>query len=245
MKVTYTEEAVADVVQAIAYLKERNPSAAATLDADIGRGAAAPIEEHQDSQNDHRGRQCRANPAQAAMDRKTDEPRHVPPLETDFRSELGCSDRRPAQTAFPDARTADGRTHIPALHLHRAVASRRIRQADRRTPPRDVSSERKRGNGDRRGGIAGWCEWRERFATASWCRRATISRCSATRERTKKRSEWRKRYDDGHDESSLIGRPATSIVTRRRKLLVGTAPLGRGPRRPRHREGPPERACSS
>jgi plasmid stabilization system protein ParE len=33
----YTEEAVADVVQAIAYLKERNPSAAATLDTDIGR----------------------------------------------------------------------------------------------------------------------------------------------------------------------------------------------------------------
>ena len=40
-------------------------------------------------------------------------------------------------------------------------------------------------------------------------------------------------------------RRATSIVTRRRKLLVGTAPLGRGPRRPRHREGPPERAFSS
>ena len=37
MKVTYTEEAVADIVQAITYLNERNPTAAATLDADIAR----------------------------------------------------------------------------------------------------------------------------------------------------------------------------------------------------------------
>lgn len=37
MKVTYTEEAVADIVQAITYLNERNPTAAAKLDADIGR----------------------------------------------------------------------------------------------------------------------------------------------------------------------------------------------------------------
>ena len=35
MKVTYTEEAVADIVQAITYLNERNPTAAAKLDADI------------------------------------------------------------------------------------------------------------------------------------------------------------------------------------------------------------------
>jgi hypothetical protein len=32
LKVTYTEEAVADIVEAIAYLKERNPTAAANLD---------------------------------------------------------------------------------------------------------------------------------------------------------------------------------------------------------------------
>jgi plasmid stabilization system protein ParE len=37
LKVTYTEEAVADIVQAIAYLNERNPAAASKLDADIAR----------------------------------------------------------------------------------------------------------------------------------------------------------------------------------------------------------------
>ena len=37
MKVTYTEEAVADIVDAITYLNERSPTAAAKLDADIVR----------------------------------------------------------------------------------------------------------------------------------------------------------------------------------------------------------------
>lgn len=37
MKVTYTEEAVADIVEAITYLNDRNPTAAAKLDADIAR----------------------------------------------------------------------------------------------------------------------------------------------------------------------------------------------------------------
>jgi plasmid stabilization system protein ParE len=37
LKVTYTEEAVADIVQAITYLNERNPTAAAKLGADITR----------------------------------------------------------------------------------------------------------------------------------------------------------------------------------------------------------------
>ena len=37
MKVTYTEEAIADIVDAITYLNERNPTAAAKLDADIAR----------------------------------------------------------------------------------------------------------------------------------------------------------------------------------------------------------------
>jgi plasmid stabilization system protein ParE len=37
LKVTYTEEAVADIVQAITYLNERNPTAAAKLDAEITR----------------------------------------------------------------------------------------------------------------------------------------------------------------------------------------------------------------
>jgi plasmid stabilization system protein ParE len=37
LKVTYTEEAVADIVQAITYLNDRNPAAAAKLDADIAR----------------------------------------------------------------------------------------------------------------------------------------------------------------------------------------------------------------
>jgi plasmid stabilization system protein ParE len=33
----YTEEAVADIVEALTYLNERNPTAAAQLDADIAR----------------------------------------------------------------------------------------------------------------------------------------------------------------------------------------------------------------
>ena len=37
MKVTYTEEAIADIVDAIAYLNERSPAAAANLDADISQ----------------------------------------------------------------------------------------------------------------------------------------------------------------------------------------------------------------
>jgi len=37
LKVTYTEEAIADIVDAITFLNERNPTAAADLDADILR----------------------------------------------------------------------------------------------------------------------------------------------------------------------------------------------------------------
>jgi plasmid stabilization system protein ParE len=37
LKVTYTEEAVADIVEAITYLNKRSPTAAANLDADIGQ----------------------------------------------------------------------------------------------------------------------------------------------------------------------------------------------------------------
>lgn len=37
MKVTYTEEAVADIIEAITYLNERNPTSAANLDAEIAR----------------------------------------------------------------------------------------------------------------------------------------------------------------------------------------------------------------
>ncbi len=37
MNVTYTEEAVADIVEAITYLNERNPTAAARFDAEIAR----------------------------------------------------------------------------------------------------------------------------------------------------------------------------------------------------------------
>jgi plasmid stabilization system protein ParE len=37
LKVTYTEEAVADTVQTVTYLNERNPTAAANLDAEIAR----------------------------------------------------------------------------------------------------------------------------------------------------------------------------------------------------------------
>lgn len=37
MKITYTEEAIADIVEAITYLNERDPAAAAKLDAEIAR----------------------------------------------------------------------------------------------------------------------------------------------------------------------------------------------------------------
>jgi plasmid stabilization system protein ParE len=37
VEVTYTEEAVADIVQTISYLNERNPTAAANLDTEIAR----------------------------------------------------------------------------------------------------------------------------------------------------------------------------------------------------------------
>jgi plasmid stabilization system protein ParE len=37
LKVTYTEEAVADIVDAITYLNERNPTSAAKLDPEIAR----------------------------------------------------------------------------------------------------------------------------------------------------------------------------------------------------------------
>jgi hypothetical protein len=37
LSVTYTEEAVADLVEAIAYLNERSSTAALQLDADISR----------------------------------------------------------------------------------------------------------------------------------------------------------------------------------------------------------------
>lgn len=37
MTVTYTEEAVADIVESIAYLQERSPTAAVNLEAEIAR----------------------------------------------------------------------------------------------------------------------------------------------------------------------------------------------------------------
>jgi plasmid stabilization system protein ParE len=37
LKVTYSEEAIADILDAIAYLHERNPIAAANLDAEIAK----------------------------------------------------------------------------------------------------------------------------------------------------------------------------------------------------------------
>ena len=37
MKVTYTEEAIADIVEAVTYLSDRSPTAASRLDAEIVR----------------------------------------------------------------------------------------------------------------------------------------------------------------------------------------------------------------
>jgi len=44
---------------------------------------------------------------------------------------------------------------------------------------------------------------RDRFTTASWCRSATISRCSAARERTRKPERVEQRNDDRRHESRL------------------------------------------
>ena len=46
---------------------------------------------------------------------------------------------------------------------------------------------------------------RRDWASTNWCRSATISRCSAARERTKNRERIAAGGDDGHDESSLFG----------------------------------------
>ena len=53
---------------------------------------------------------------------------------------------------------------------------------------------------------------RERFATANWCRSATISRCSAARERTKNRSEWSSETTTDTMSRAYSEWPATSIV---------------------------------
>jgi plasmid stabilization system protein ParE len=37
LKITYTEEAIVDIVEAISYLNQRNPAAAANLDAEIAQ----------------------------------------------------------------------------------------------------------------------------------------------------------------------------------------------------------------
>jgi plasmid stabilization system protein ParE len=42
LKVSYTQEAVADFVEAITYLHERNPAAAASLDAEIAQCIERP-----------------------------------------------------------------------------------------------------------------------------------------------------------------------------------------------------------
>ena len=47
MKVTYTEEAIADMVEAINYLIERSPTAAANLDAEIAQCIDRPLKQTQ------------------------------------------------------------------------------------------------------------------------------------------------------------------------------------------------------
>ena len=59
--------------------------------------------------------------------------------------------------------------------------------------------------------------------TASWCRRATISTCSAARERTKNRSEWSSEMTTDTMSRAYSEPCATSMVTRRTALLVGTS----------------------
>ena len=49
---------------------------------------------------------------------------------------------------------------------------------------------------------------RDRFRTASWCRSAMISRCSAARDRTTNRSEWSSETTtDDHDVEAIRERP--------------------------------------
>ena len=63
---------------------------------------------------------------------------------------------------------------------------------------------------------------RQRLVTTSWCRSATISRCSATRERTKNRSECGTEVTTDTMSRAYSEWPATSIVTRRTVVLVAT-----------------------
>jgi plasmid stabilization system protein ParE len=64
LKVDYTEEALADIVEAITYLNERNPTAAAELDAEISRciERLAAGEFDGPASRLRSGRQCKAGP---------------------------------------------------------------------------------------------------------------------------------------------------------------------------------------
>lgn len=63
---------------------------------------------------------------------------------------------------------------------------------------------------------------RERFATASWCRSARISRCSVARECSKNRSESSSETTTDTMSRAYSEPGATSMVTRRTPFLVGT-----------------------
>ena len=64
---------------------------------------------------------------------------------------------------------------------------------------------------------------RDRLTTVSWCRSARISRCSAARDRTRNRSEWRSETRTDATNRAYRRTPVTSINAMRTVFLVGTA----------------------
>ena len=67
---------------------------------------------------------------------------------------------------------------------------------------------------------------RERFTTASWCRSATIFRCSEARDRTMNRSEWSRETTTDVTTAGYPGTPVTSIDAMPTAFLVGTGAGG-------------------
>jgi hypothetical protein len=64
LNTTYTEEAIADIVEVITYLNERNPTAAANLDAEIALASSAwrPRNSRVLSRGDDLARSCEVGP---------------------------------------------------------------------------------------------------------------------------------------------------------------------------------------
>ena len=74
---------------------------------------------------------------------------------------------------------------------------------------------------------------RDRLMTASWCRRAMISRCSERRDWTTNRSEWSSETTTDDTTAGYRRMPITSIYATRTKFSVATSPTATPPARSR------------